>query len=54
MWQEEICHPPCCHMAPQMLEYRIENRIKEEGKGADHYHDFKGHDEEDDNSTLCR
>jgi hypothetical protein len=52
MRQEETGQPPGCRIALNPVEYWIKHRVKEERKGADHDHDFKGHDEENDDAPL--
>ena len=37
----------------QEVEQGAENRVKEKGEGADHYHHFQGHDEKNHDPTAC-
>jgi hypothetical protein len=36
------------------MQHRIENRVEEKGKGADHDHDFEGHDKKNDDAASSR
>ena len=51
--QEETGEPPSGWILSQPVEHRVEDRVKKEGKRADHDHDFKGHDEKDDYASPC-
>jgi hypothetical protein len=53
VWQKESGKPSGGCKLIQPVEYRIENRVKEERKGAYHYHDFKGHNKKDYYTDTC-
>jgi hypothetical protein len=52
MGQEKRGEPARGGIASQPVQYGIENRVEKKGKRANHDHDFKGHDEKNNDAAA--
>ena len=53
MGQKEGGKPSCCGKLSKPIEYRIKDRIEEKSERAYHDHDFKSHDDKQDDAGKC-